>query len=49
MLTDKNVSKKIRHKNNLRMKTLQMEIGPPQSFTGFYKKDVKELDQLQNP
>ena len=31
------------------MKTLKKNIDPYQNFTGFYKKDVQALNNLQNP
>ena len=49
MLTGKNVSWKIRHKNILRMKPYIKNIEPHQNFTGIYKKGVKALDKLPNP
>ena len=47
MLTGKNASWKIRHKI-LRIKSYKKNIEPHQNVTGFYRKGVEVLNELQN-
>ena len=37
------------NKNILRLKTFKKNIESHQNFTGFYKKDVEAMDEIQGP